>query len=104
MYQAIHTKYHGPTNTKGARISATARAGKITVEWDHSLSERGNHREAARALAGTLGWVAPHYGPLAGGCLPDGSYAFVLLDPPAAHYGPVKDESYEFVPLDPPGA
>ena len=37
--QAIVTKYHGATNFKGSRISATAEAGRIYLSWDDSLNE-----------------------------------------------------------------
>lgn len=29
--QAIETRYHGPTNTRGARVSARCEAGRITL-------------------------------------------------------------------------
>ena len=55
MYQAIVTKFLGPTNSRGARIVARAQAGKITVSWDHSLNVDANHTAAARALAEKMG-------------------------------------------------
>ena len=54
--QAIHTRYMGPTNTKGGRIKATAWAGSVTVPYDHALNVEDNHRAAARALRAKLGW------------------------------------------------
>ena len=48
--QAIHTRYMGPTNTKGGRIKATAWAGSVTVPYDHALNVEDNHRAAAGAL------------------------------------------------------
>ena len=52
MAIAIITKYHGPTDTKGARISATAEGyGTITRAFDHALDERGNHASVARQFA-----------------------------------------------------
>jgi hypothetical protein len=36
-YQAIVTKYIGPTNTRGSRIKARAAAGSITLSRDDSL-------------------------------------------------------------------
>jgi hypothetical protein len=56
--QAIRTRYHGPTNTRGSRISATCQAGRITVAYDHGLSESGNHRAAAMALREKLNWTS----------------------------------------------
>lgn len=76
MCQAIQTKYHGPTNRIGARVSARCDAGRIMVSWDNKLNADGNHRKAAETLAAKLGWTQK----LVGGGLPGGGYAFVLLD------------------------
>lgn len=57
MLQAITTKYHKPTNTKGSRFSATCQAGKVIVSYDHSLDEIGNHIAAANALREKLSWM-----------------------------------------------
>lgn len=77
-YQAIETKYLGPTNTKGGRVKATADAGSITVEWDHALNIHDNHEAAARALLDKLDWAsdckALHQGALPG----DRGYCFVI--------------------------
>lgn len=57
MKRAILTKYHGPTNTRGSRISATDDDGnRVTVPYDHSLSLGRNHDAAAMALCVRLGW------------------------------------------------
>ena len=54
--QAIITKFHGPSNVKGSRVSAKADAGRIILDWDHRLNSEQNHFAAARALAEKLGW------------------------------------------------
>jgi len=54
--QAIETKYLGATNTKGARIKATAWAGSVTLPYDHALSAEKNHKKAAFALLLKLRW------------------------------------------------
>jgi hypothetical protein len=54
--QAIVTKYHGPTDHKGARISATAEAGRVVVAYDYSKNGEENHYFAALALIERLGW------------------------------------------------
>jgi hypothetical protein len=75
--QAIATKYHGPTDTRGSRISAKAQAGRVSVPYDHALPVRTNHEAAARALAEKLGWV----GKLVGGGNPEGTGdVFVFVD------------------------
>lgn len=56
--QAIRTRYHGPTNARGSRISAEADAGRIYVPYDHALSLSGNHEAAAREFANRLGWLS----------------------------------------------
>lgn len=79
MFQAIQTKFLGPTNVKGSRVKAWAEAGSITVSWDYSLDSAGNHRAAAEKLAAKSGWVGEHYGEMVGGSLPGNSgYAFVF--------------------------
>ena len=56
--QAIITRFHGPTNSRGSRISATAEAGRVYVECDDALSIAQNHAAAARKLAFKFGWLA----------------------------------------------
>jgi hypothetical protein len=54
MTLAIHTRYQGPTDTKGARISATCtrvnRTCKIYVGVDHALDGVTRHAVAAREM------------------------------------------------------
>jgi hypothetical protein len=58
ILQGIVTKYHGPTNSRGARISATSASGiRIFVPLDHGA--RNSHHEAALRLAAKLDWPAP---------------------------------------------
>lgn len=74
--QAIVTKYHGPSNSRGSRVTAKAQAGSVTVSWDHALNSDANHAKAAEALAEKYGWS----GTLAGGALPSGDgYCFVFI-------------------------
>lgn len=54
--QTIVTKYHGPTNTRGARITAKAEAGSMSLSWDHALNADKNHEAAVAALVKKLGW------------------------------------------------
>jgi hypothetical protein len=56
--QAITTTYHGPTNTKGSRITARCAGGSKTVWYDHALSLEANHRSAAYDLAHKMGWAS----------------------------------------------
>lgn len=54
----IVTRYHGPTETRGSRIVATAAAGprrRFTMSYDHSLDPSGNHEAAAWMLANING-------------------------------------------------
>lgn len=74
MRQAIVTTYHGPTNTRGSRISAKCDAGRLSVPYDYALNVEDNHASAAQQLANRLGWG----GHFVGGGLPNGKgYAFV---------------------------
>jgi len=56
--QAIVTKYHGPTNSRGSRISATAEAGRVYMGYRHELDIAENHAAAARMFALKFGWLA----------------------------------------------
>lgn len=48
---AIHTKYIGPTNTRGSRIKAYTRSGfSATIPYPHELSYERCHFEAVKAL------------------------------------------------------
>jgi hypothetical protein len=74
--QAIVTKYHGPTNTRGARYSASTESGhRISVAANHALDAKENHERAARALMTKLGWT----GKIAGGGIKSG-YAWVFAE------------------------
>jgi hypothetical protein len=70
--KAIVTKYHGPTNARGGRISATAEGGnRITLPYPHEIGgidER--HRAAAVALCDKMKWGDADK--LVQGLLPDG--------------------------------
>lgn len=97
MYQAIFTQYLPPTNTKGARIKASAEAGTLTVPWKSTMNVTENHQAAAKAFVEKWGWtgvwVGGGLGHLKGGAawvstrdtfaeLPtkDGATAFRYLD------------------------
>lgn len=53
---AITTKYHGPTNTRGSRISATANGHRVTIPYDYSLNTEALHAAAAVALCRKMQW------------------------------------------------
>ena len=74
--KAILTKYLGPTDCKGSRITAWDCDGnRATVPYDHALSGEAVHREAAIALVHKMGWSPVT---LVEGCTKVG-YAFVIL-------------------------
>jgi hypothetical protein len=81
--KAIVTKYHGPTNFKGSRITATDEDGnRITISYPHELSGEDVHRAAAQALCDKMKWT----GQLVGGSLKNG-YVFVFGRPDVAPMG-----------------
>ena len=51
----IETRYHGPTNTRGARVSArlidssSMPTHRVSLPWDDALDVAENHDRAARA-------------------------------------------------------
>ncbi len=71
-YQAIITKYLGPTNVRGSRVKAVAEAGSITLSWDHALNSDENHALAAQTLADKYKWKGRWF---MGGF--NGGYAFI---------------------------
>lgn len=73
VLQAIISKYLSPTNSRGARVKASAFGGSVTIGWDHALDPQENHRAAAQALLTKLGWT----GSYVHGVLPSGDHAFV---------------------------
>lgn len=68
IFQAIVTKYIGPTNTRGSRVKATASAGSVTLQWDCSLNADDNHMVAAETLAAKFKWKGAWFG----GGMPNG--------------------------------
>jgi hypothetical protein len=73
--KAIVTKYHGPTNTRGSRYSATAEGGnRISLSADDRIGSEENHTAAALALCHKLDWK----GELVPGGLPNGDTVFVF--------------------------
>lgn len=74
--KAIVVKYHGPTNTKGSRYTATAEGGaRITISKDYSLNADECRKKAALALCDKMGWGSI----LIEGCLPNGDTVFTLI-------------------------
>jgi len=62
IYQAIETRYLGPTNTKGGRIKAECWGGSVTIPYDHALNTDENHYRAAMALAAKCAHHAEQFG------------------------------------------
>lgn len=54
----VEVSYHGPTNSRGSRLVAKDNSGKrVSVPWDHGLSDEQNYDRAAAALWSLLGRV-----------------------------------------------
>jgi hypothetical protein len=75
--QAIETKYLGATNTKGARIKASAWGGSVTVPYNCALNTEGAHKAAADALIAKLGWTGAF---AQGGNAKGNGYVFVNVE------------------------
>jgi hypothetical protein len=56
--QTITTRYIGPTNLRGTRISASAQAGRKFYPWQYHLNAEQNHRRAAAKFAEAMNWPA----------------------------------------------
>lgn len=73
--KAISTRYHGPTNTRGSRISASDLDGnRVSIPYPHELSGEAVHRAAAEALMAKMQWT----GQIIGGAVKHG-YVFVFV-------------------------
>ena len=76
MMKAITTKYHGPTATRGSRISASDSDGnRVYIPYEYALSDEEIHRKAAVALCAKMKWS----GAMVGGSIKNG-YAFVFTE------------------------
>jgi hypothetical protein len=63
MFQTITTRYHGPGNVRGARITAKASGGiRKSFPYDHAAGPEGSHLAAAWALAASLNWCGDWHG------------------------------------------
>lgn len=83
--QAIVTRYHGPTNTRAARISARTAAGRCSIPYPHEAGGLGAaHRAAALALIAKLGWQehVVRFGLVQGGMPDQSGDVFVFGDDP----------------------
>jgi hypothetical protein len=76
-FQAIVTRYIGPTHFKGGRIKAATYGGTLTVPYDHKLNSEANHAAAAKALAVKLGWCGHWF---MGAMHNDTGYCFVCAE------------------------
>jgi len=73
--KTIETKYHGATNSKPSRISATTqRNPRIYLSYDYALIPEENHQAAAAELLTKMEWS----GRMVGGHIKDGmAWVFV---------------------------
>ncbi len=72
--KAIITKYHGPTDLNGARISASDEdSNRVYIPYPYELDGEACHRAAADELCKKMNWA----GRLIGGAIKTG-YAFVF--------------------------
>lgn len=75
--QAIETKYLAPTNTKGARVKASAYGANITIPYDYALSTERAHAAAALDLIAKMGWTGTF---AQGGNAKGNGYVFVNVE------------------------
>lgn len=79
MMDAILTKYHGATNTKGARITARMVGVKtVTLPYPYEMNGRAAHTAAACAMMARAQW--PVNADYVVGDIPQG-YVFVRVMP-----------------------
>lgn len=96
---AIETKYLGPTDYKGSRITAKANGFRVTVSYPHEQRMGADaHSVAALALCRKMGWTRKAYERaathlIAGGT--DKGYVFVF----AKLSEPRPEGEYDVYPL-----
>lgn len=74
--KAIVTKYRGPTDTRGSRITASDEDGnRVVMPYDHALNAEGNHVAAADKLCAKMGWTGKR---ACGGI--KGAYVYVFTE------------------------
>jgi hypothetical protein len=71
---AIVTKYHGPTDTRGSRVSASVDGRRAVVAYDPALDAEENHRRAMAWLCRKNCWDAARF---FGGSLNGSRWAWV---------------------------
>jgi len=87
--KAITTLYLGPTDHRGARITAFDLDGnRATVPYPYELSGHKAHRVAVKALMDKMGWT----GVLSYGALKNG-YAWTFFSPSDAEVIPGEPDS-----------
>jgi len=75
--KSIVTKYHGPGNVRGSRISATdSDKNRVSIPIDPIWSTDTMHTQAAVALCRKMNW----HGTLMAGYLKSGSQVFVWIN------------------------
>ena len=85
----IETAYHGPTNTRGSRISATCKRDSETtyrtfIHYQHELDSDANHQAAAEALMAEMDAALTY----------DGAEPFQIV---ARGFGGRSDAGYHFI-------
>ena len=80
--KAILTRYHGPTNTRGARISATADGwGRVSIPYPDELSGDACRWEAVKRLLDKgFTYHGNHAHNLVAGGLPNGDTVFCFAN------------------------
>ena len=83
IYRAITVKYLGPTNSRGARVKASAGGtGNVTLPFRHDLAMEQNVAAVVDELLLRNEWLSYSY---ALGALADGTYVAVLSDKPSTY-------------------
>ena len=90
IYKAIPVKYLGPTNSRAARVKASAGGtqGNVTLPFRYDLSMEQNVAAAVDELLLRYEWDNPY----ALGALSDGTYVAVLSDKPSTYLSTYAEE------------
>lgn len=100
--QAIVTKFLPPTNHRGARIVASAQAGRMVLPWRDELDVSENHYQAMRAFVERWAWDEGRA--WVTGVLPSGEYCHVAVVDPRMEDEDEEDEltAAEYLAARPP--
>ena len=76
--QAIRTRYHSVSNTRGSYMSAKCEAGSIRMSYQHGIGTDGNHEAAMKILRKQMNWDTSEHSKMHSGSFGNDCYWIFL--------------------------